>query len=97
MLLALATASPALVVGGVVLVGLALAAAGALLLERAGSAISVVTPSATAASAGTSTLVGGLTEVEGVRVALEVIVVAGLAVFFLSPRSSPRNPLPEAK
>ena len=51
MLLALATASPALVVGGVLLVELALAAvAGDLVPKRAGSAISVVTPSATATS-----------------------------------------------
>jgi hypothetical protein len=35
--------------------------------------------------------VGGLTEVEEVRVALGIIVVAGLAVFFLSPRSFPRG------
>jgi hypothetical protein len=77
MLLAPATTSPALVVGGVLLVEPALAAvAGNLLPERTCSAISVV------ASFGH----GGLTEMEGVRVTLGVIVVVGLTVFFLSPR-----------
>ena len=94
MLLALATTSPALVVGGFLLVGLALAAvaplafsvAGELVPERAGSAISVVTTFGYGGFLLGPPLVGGLAEVVGLRVALGVIVVAGLAVFILSLR-----------
>ena len=94
MLLALATTSPALVVGGFVLVGLALAAvaplafsvAGDLVPERAGSAVSVVTTFGYGGFLLGPPLVGGLAEVVGLRAALGVIVVAGLAVFILSLR-----------
>jgi MFS family permease len=94
MLLALATTSPALVVGGFLLVGLALAAvapltfsvAGDLVPERAGSAISVVTTFGYGGFLLGPPLVGGLAEVVGLRAALGVIVVAGLAVFILSLR-----------
>jgi MFS family permease len=94
MLLTLATTSPALVVGGFLLVGLALAAvaplafsvAGDLVPERAGSAISVVTTFGYGGFLLGPPLVGGLAEVVGLRAALGVIVVAGLAVFILSLR-----------
>ena len=52
---------------------------------RAGSAISVVTTFGRGVLVG-PTLVDGLAEVEGVRMALGVTVVAGPAVFLLSPR-----------
>src|SRR5215207_5304055 len=92
MLLALATTSPALVVGGFLLVGLALAAvaplafsaAGDLVPGRAGAAISVVTTFGYGGFLLGPPLVGGLAEVVGLRAALGVIVVAGLAVFILS-------------
>jgi predicted MFS family arabinose efflux permease len=56
--------------------------------ERAGSAISVVTTFGHGGFLLGPTLVDGLAEVEGVRMALGVIVVAGLVVFLLSPRLS---------
>jgi hypothetical protein len=87
MLLAPATTSPALVVGGVLLVEPALAAvAGNLLPERTCSAISVVASFGHGGFLLEPPLAGGLTEMEGVRVTLGVIVVVGLTVFFLSPR-----------
>ncbi len=94
MLLALATTSPALVVGGFVLVGLALAAvaplafsvAGALVPERAGSAVSVVTTFGYGGFLLGPPLVGGLAEAIGLRAALGIIAVAGVAVFALSLR-----------
>jgi MFS family permease len=102
MLLALATTSPALVVGGFVLVGLALAAvaplafsvAGDLVPERAGSAVSVVTTIGYGGFLLGPPLVGGLAEVIGLRAALGIIAVAGLAVFALSLRL--REPKAEA-
>jgi predicted MFS family arabinose efflux permease len=102
MLLALATTNPALVVGGFVVVGLALAAvapvafsvAGDLVPERAGSAVSVVTTFAYGGFLLGPPLVGGLAEVAGLRIALGIIAAAGLAVFALSlglrePRPGP--------
>jgi MFS family permease len=94
MLLALATTSPALVVGGFVLVGLALAAvaplafsvAGDMVPDRAGSAVSVVTTFGYGGFLLGPPLVGGLAEVVGLRVALGVVAVAGLATFVLSLR-----------
>ncbi len=94
MLLALATTSPALVVGGFVLVGVALAAvaplafsvAGALVPERAGSAVSVVTTFGYGGFLLGPPLVGGLAEAIGLRAALGIIAVAGVAVFALSLR-----------
>jgi len=92
MLLALATTNPALVVGGFLLVGLALAAvaplafsvAGDLVPERAGSAVSVVTTVGYGGFLLGPPLVGGLAEVVGLRSALGVVAAAGLAVFVLS-------------
>ena len=92
MLLALATTSPALVVGGFVLVGLALAAvaplafsvAGDLAPTRAGSAVSVVTTFGYGGFLLGPPLVGGLAEVVGLRGALGLIALAGLSVFVLS-------------
>ena len=92
MLLVLATTSPALVVGGFLLVGLGLAAvapvafsvAGELVPERAGSAVSVVTTVGYGGFLLGPPLVGGLAEVVGLRAALGVVAAAGLAVFVLS-------------
>jgi MFS family permease len=91
MLLALATTSPALVVGGFLFVGLALAAiapvafsvAGDLAPDRAGSAVSVVTTFGYGGFLLGPPLVGGLAEV-GLRGALGLIALAGLSVFVLS-------------
>jgi MFS family permease len=92
MSLALATIAPALVVGGFLLVGLALAAivplafsvAGDLVPERAGAAVAVVTSFGYGGFLLGPPLVGGLAELMGLRVALGVIAVSGLGVFFLS-------------
>jgi fucose permease len=92
MLLALATTSPVLVVGGFVLVGLALAAvaplafslAGQMVPERAGSAVSVVTTIGYGGFLLGPPLVGGLAEVVGLRWALGLIALAGLFVSVLS-------------
>src|ERR687889_347360 len=92
MLLVLATTSPALVVGGFLLVGLGLAAvapvafsvAGELVPERVGSAVSVVTTFGYGGFLLGPPLVGGLAEVVGLRMALGVVAAAGLAVFLLS-------------
>jgi MFS family permease len=105
MLLALATTSPVLVVGGFLLVGLALAAvaplafsvAGEMVPERAGSAVSVVTTFGYGGFLLGPPLVGGLAEVAGLRTALGVVAAAGLAVFLLSlrlrePGEDPDNP-----
>jgi MFS family permease len=94
MLLALATTRPVLVVGGFVLVGLALAAvaplafsvAGETVPDRAGSAVSVVTTFGYGGFLLGPPLVGGLAEVVGLRTALGVVAAAGLAVFLLSLR-----------
>jgi len=90
----LATTAPVLVIAGFSVVGLALAAivplafsvAGDLVPERAASAISVVTTFGYGGFLLGPPLVGGLAEVVGLRTALGVIVVAGLAVFVLSLR-----------
>jgi MFS family permease len=94
MLLALATTSPALVIGGFLLVGMGLAAvapvafsvSGELVPERAGSAVSVVTTFGYGGFLLGPPLVGGLAEVAGLRAALGVVAVAGLAIFMLSLR-----------
>jgi MFS family permease len=94
MLLALATTGPALVAGGFLLVGLALAAvaplafsvAGDLVPDRAGSAVSVVTTVGYGGFLLGPPLVGGLAEVVGLRAALGVVAAAGLTVFVLSLR-----------
>jgi MFS family permease len=92
MSLALSTTLPTLVVGGFLLVGLALAAvapiafsvAGDLVPDRAGSAVSVVTTFGYGGFLLGPPLVGGLAEVVGLRAALGLIAVAGLCVFVLS-------------
>jgi MFS family permease len=94
MLLSLATTSPALVVGGFLLVGgglaavapLAFSTAGDMVPKRAGSAVSVVTTFGYGGFLLGPPLVGGLAEAIGLRIALGVIAVAGLAVFALSFR-----------
>jgi MFS family permease len=94
MLLALAATSPALVIGGFLLVGMGLAAvaplafsvAGDMVPDRAGSAVSVVTTFGYGGFLLGPPLVGGLAEVVGLRVALGVVAVAGLAIFVLSLR-----------
>ncbi len=94
MSLALSTTLPTLVVGGFLLVGLALAAvapiafsvAGDLVPDRAGSAVSVVTTFGYGGFLLGPPLIGWLAEVGGLRAALGVIAVAGLAVFALSLR-----------
>jgi MFS family permease len=94
MLLALATTSPALVIGGFLLVGMGLAAvapvafsvAGELVPERAGSAVSVVTTFGYGGFLLGPPLVGGLAEVAGLRFALGIVAVASLAIFTLSLR-----------
>jgi MFS family permease len=92
MALSLATTSPALVVGGFLLVGfglaavapLAFSAAGKMVPERAGSAVSVVTTFGYGGFLLGPPLVGGLAEVVGLRGALGLIALAGLSVFVLS-------------
>ncbi len=92
MTLALATGLPALAVGGFLLVGLGVAgvapltysAAGDLVPERAGAAVSVVTTLGYGTFLLGPTLVGGLAELVGLRIALGVIAVAGLASCALS-------------
>jgi MFS family permease len=107
MLLALATTSSALVVGGFLLVGLALAAvaplafsvAGDLVPGRAGAAVSVVTTVGYGGFLLGPPLVGGLAEAIGLRAALGIIAVAGVAVFALSLRACGnrgRRPRPKA-
>jgi MFS family permease len=94
MALALATTVASLVIVGFLVVGLALAAivplafsvAGDLVPERAAWAISVVTTFGYGGFLLGPPLVGGLAEVVGLRAALGVIVVAGLAVSALSLR-----------
>jgi MFS family permease len=94
MLLALATTSPALVIGGFLLVGMGLAAvapvafsvSGELVPERAGSAVSIVTTFGYGGFLLGPPLVGGLAEAAGLRAALGVVAVTGLAIFMLSLR-----------
>ncbi len=92
MALALSTALPALAVGGFLLVGLAVSGvapvafsvAGSLAPGRAGGAISVMTTFGYGGFLLGPPLVGGLGEVVGLRPALGVMALAGLAVFALS-------------
>jgi MFS family permease len=92
MVLALATTLPALVVAGFLLVGLAVAGvaplaystAGYLAPQRAGAAISVVTTFGYGGFLLGPVVVGGLAELVGLRAALGIIALAGLAVFALS-------------
>ena len=94
MALALATTSPAIVVGGFLLVGLAVAGvvpvaysvAGDLEPERVGAAVSVVTTFAYGGGLLATPTIGGLAELIGLRAALGTIALAGLAIFLLSLR-----------
>lgn len=94
MALALATTLPALVIGGFLLVGLAISgmaplaqsAAGDLFPQRAGAATSVVITFGSGGGLLATPLVGGMAELTGLRAALGLVVVAGLAVFTLSLR-----------
>ncbi len=94
MALALATTLPALVIGGFLLVGLAISgmaplaqsAAGDLFPQRAGAATSVVITFGSGGGLLATPLVGGVAELTGLRAALGLVVVAGLAVFILSLR-----------
>jgi len=94
MALALATALPALVIGGFLLVGLAISgmaplaqsAAGDLFPQRAGTATSVVITFSSGGGLLATPLVGGMAELAGLRAALGLVVFAGLAVFVLSLR-----------
>ena len=94
MALALVTTLPALVIGGFLLVGLAISgmaplaqsAAGDLFPQRAGAATSVVITFGSGGGLLATPLVGGLAELTGLRTALGLVILAGLAVFFLSTR-----------
>jgi MFS family permease len=94
MALALATTQPALVIGGFLLVGLAVSgmaplaqsSAGDLFPKRAGAAVSVVITFGSGGGLLATPLVGGLAELAGLRAALGLVVAAGLAVFALSLR-----------
>ena len=92
--LALATTLPPLVIGGLLLVGLAISGmaplaqstAGGMFPERAGAAVSVVITFGSGGGLLATPLVGGLAELTGLRTALGLVVAAGLAVFVLSTR-----------
>ena len=94
MSLALSTTVPALVVAGFLVVGLgvsgvaplAYSAGGDLAPERAGAAVAVVTSSGYGGFLLGPVLVGGLAEVLGLRAALGVVALSGLAIFALSAR-----------
>ncbi len=94
MALALVTTLPALIIGGFLLVGLAISgmaplaqsAAGDLFPQRAGAATSVVIAFSSGGGLLATPLVGGMAEVTGLRAALGLVVVAGLAVLVLSTR-----------
>ena len=94
MALALLTTLPALVIGGFLLVGLAISgmaplaqsSAGGLFPKRAGAAVSVVITFGSGGGLLATPLVGGLAELTGLRTALGLVVLAGLAVFALSTR-----------
>ena len=84
----------ALVVGGFLLVGLAISGivplaysvAGNLFPGRTGAAVSVGTTFSFGGGLLSTPLVGGLAELTGLRAALGLVALAGLAVFFLSLR-----------
>jgi len=94
MALALATTLPALVIGGFLMVGLAVSgmaplaqsSAGDLFPTRAGAAVSVVITFGSGGGMLAAPLVGGLAELAGLRTALGLVVAAGLAVSLLSLR-----------
>ncbi len=99
MVLAVATELPALAVGGLLLVGLAMAGvvplaysvAGDLAPERAASAVSVVSTFGYGGFLLGPPLVGGLAELVGLRAALGTIALAGLANLVLSARTTAKE------
>jgi MFS family permease len=94
MALAPVTTLPALIICGFLLVGMAISgmaplaqsAAGDLFPQRAGAATSVVITFSSGGGLLATPLVGGMAEVTGLRAALGLVVVAGLAVLVLSTR-----------
>lgn len=94
MALALLTTLPAFVVAGFLLVGLAISGmaplaqsvAGDLFPGRAGAAVSVVITFGSGGGLLATVAVGGMAELTGLRAALALVIVAGLAVFVLSTR-----------
>ena len=94
MALALVTTLPALVIGGFLLVGLAVSgmappaqsSAGGMFPKRAGASVSVVITFGSGGGLLATPLVGGLAELTGLRSALGLVVLTGLAVFVLSTR-----------
>lgn len=94
MSVALATPNPIVIIGGFLLVGLALSAvvpvtfsmAGDLAPGRAGSAVSVVTTFGYGGFLLGPVIVGGLAELFGLRTALGTIAVAGALVLVLALR-----------
>jgi MFS family permease len=94
MSLALATTRPTLVAAGFLVVGLgvsgvaplAYSAGGKLAPERAGAAVSVVTSFGYGGFLLGPVLVGGLAEVLGLRAALGVVAICGLAILALSAK-----------
>jgi len=94
MALALVTTLPALVIGGFLLVGLAVSgmappaqsSAGGMFPKRAGASVSVVITFGSGGGLLATPLVGGLAELTGLRSALGLVVLTGLAVFVLPTR-----------
>lgn len=94
MALALATTEPVLVVSGFLVVGLSLSAvfpvalsvAGGLFPDRAGGAGSVVTTLGYGGFLFGPILVGAAAELLGLRLALGVVVLAGVSIFVLADR-----------
>ena len=99
MALALVTREPALVVGGFLVVGLALSSVAPIAFSVAGdvapggtgAAVSVVTTLGYGGFLLGPVLVGGLAEVVGLRAALWTIALAGIAIALLGARVSPEE------
>ena len=99
MALALVTREPALVVGGFLVVGLALSSVAPIAFSVAGdvapggtgAAVSVVTTLGYGGFLLGPVLVGGLAEVLGLRAALWTIALAGIAIALLGARVSPEE------
>jgi MFS family permease len=92
MVIALSTGLSALILLGLLIVGLsvsmvapvAFSVAGELAPDRAGEASSVITTIGYGGLLLGPSLIGGLAEVSGLRAALAVVIVAGMMIFFLS-------------
>jgi MFS family permease len=99
MALALVTREPALVVGGFLVVGLALSSVAPIAFSVAGdvapggtgAAVSVVTTLGYGGFLLGPVLVGGLAEVLGLRAALLTIALAGIAIALLGARVAPEG------